>query len=413
MYSQDLNANAALEVIKKSRPNVQPNDGFLEQLEVFHNASFKVSRRDKATRMFYLERVVQDVLNGDGSVETDMFAKFPRTPSDSTPATPNGPRRRIRCKMCRQELATREHMLDHGQLGPATPASASAFSPAASRRPSMHDSKSLSPLNTISPPTSRRPSSSRPLGPMSPLSPSSTFTTISRRPSQQEPSSRPRLGSNSDNRPLKSSLLALDGAGQLGQDLSDLLSLSESALEGGDSTDEEPQQIIETERLPPRAVAGQQSGIPPVVARRLSSSSGVLAHPSDIAAQLSSHPKLAALRLPSTGSGITPLSPGASATSPTRSGPQSPPILARKAPSFVPISPPILANPKCSGYFVEPMKWMEPFLEEGQMSGKILCPNKKCGVKLGNYDWAGVCCSCKEWVVPGFCIHRSKVDEVV
>ena len=46
------------------------------------------------------------------------------------------------------------------------------------------------------------------------------------------------------------------------------------------------------------------------------------------------------------------------------------------------------------------MKWMEPFLEQGHMAGKIMCPNKKCNAKLGNYDWAGVCCSCKEWVVP-------------
>lgn len=46
------------------------------------------------------------------------------------------------------------------------------------------------------------------------------------------------------------------------------------------------------------------------------------------------------------------------------------------------------------------MKWMEPFLENLEMEGKIICPNKKCGAKLGNYDWAGVCCSCKEWVVP-------------
>ena len=49
---------------------------------------------------------------------------------------------------------------------------------------------------------------------------------------------------------------------------------------------------------------------------------------------------------------------------------------------------------------VRQMKWMEPFLEQGHMAGKILCPNKKCNAKLGNYDWAGVCCSCKEWVVP-------------
>jgi dual specificity phosphatase 12 len=59
------------------------------------------------------------------------------------------------------------------------------------------------------------------------------------------------------------------------------------------------------------------------------------------------------------------------------------------------------------------MKWMESFLEGGQLAGKIMCPNKKCGAKLGNYDWAGVCCGCKEWVTPGFCINRSKVDEAV
>ena len=97
-----------------------PNAGFMAQLEIFHQASYKVSRRDKATRMFYLERAVEEILSnvvssavhllprienpldGDGTApETDMFAKFPRTPTDSAPATPGGPRRRIRCKMCR------------------------------------------------------------------------------------------------------------------------------------------------------------------------------------------------------------------------------------------------------------------------------------------------------------------------
>ncbi|KAK8858581.1 hypothetical protein IAR55_002810 [Kwoniella newhampshirensis] len=75
-------------------------------------------------------------------------------------------------------------------------------------------------------------------------------------------------------------------------------------------------------------------------------------------------------------------------------------------------SAPILVNPKCSGYFVEPLTWMEPMLKSGQIAGKLVCPNEKCGVKIGNFDWAGVQCGCKEWVTPGFCIHRSKVDEV-
>jgi hypothetical protein len=34
------------------------------------------------------------------------------------------------------------------------------------------------------------------------------------------------------------------------------------------------------------------------------------------------------------------------------------------------------------------------------MAGKILCPNEKCKAKIGNYDWAGVQCGCKDWVVP-------------
>ena len=46
------------------------------------------------------------------------------------------------------------------------------------------------------------------------------------------------------------------------------------------------------------------------------------------------------------------------------------------------------------------MKWMDFFLEDGELGGKIICPNKKCAAKIGNYDWAGVCCGCKEWVVP-------------
>jgi hypothetical protein len=46
------------------------------------------------------------------------------------------------------------------------------------------------------------------------------------------------------------------------------------------------------------------------------------------------------------------------------------------------------------------MKWMESFLEGGQLAGKIMCPNQNCGTKLGSYDWAGVRCGCKEWVTP-------------
>jgi len=57
------------------------------------------------------------------------------------------------------------------------------------------------------------------------------------------------------------------------------------------------------------------------------------------------------------------------------------------------------------------MKWMDPLLGEGQMAGRIICPNEKCNAKLGSYDWAGVQCGCGHWVTPGFVIARAKVDE--
>ncbi|KAI0825190.1 hypothetical protein BC628DRAFT_1410586 [Trametes gibbosa] len=404
MVSQGLDPDAAIEVIRKVRPDVQPNDGFMRQLEIFHAASFKVSKRDKATRMFYLERVVHEVMNGDGEVETDMFAKFPNSPSDTpVPAA----RRRIRCKMCRQELATREHMLDHGQLGPATPA---VLSEAPSRRPSMNDAKPLSPLASGTPAARRASSSGSKPAIQSPLSP---MGGTPRRPSMHDVIPRPRLGSITENKPLKTSLLALDNiSAHIGQETSD--SLSESALEEDSSDDEPPTSDVgeaddsaqggaTLENADKKLTPLPSQHLPPPVPN-------TYIHPSDLAAQLSTHPKLAALRAPVS---LAP-TPASGGPSPTRSAPQTPGLAsARSSNYFVPVSPPILINPKCSGYFVEPMKWMEPFLDQGNMAGKITCPNKKCGAKLGNYDWAGVCCSCKEWVVPGFCIHRSKVDEVV
>lgn len=444
MYSQNLDASTAIDLIRKVRPNISPNAGFMAQLEIFHQASYKVSRRDKATRMFYLERAVEEILNGDGSApETDMFAKFPRTPTDSAPATPGGPRRRIRCKMCRTELANREHMLDHGQLGPPTPAI--ALSPASSRRPSTHDTIARRPSSS----SSRRPSGgalsmtamSRPrIGSTSGLTRPFSLTPVEgsnglagqvgslsmsaleddeTKSSGQESDPLTSLTSQSQSR--RSSSFGTDLRSRLLAGLSVGIpsSLSMSALDSDDdeSADSTTATVstprtggIHTSDTTPASLATpgtsetiiENSGSVPITNKSRpppalsTAAAGVspFQHGADLAAQLQSNPKLAALRSPG-GLTMTPLQ------------------TTTRGIDKASISPPILMNPKCSGYFVEPMKWMENFLEDGQLAGKIICPNKKCGAKLGNYDWAGVCCSCKEWVVPGFCIHRSKVDEIV
>ena len=67
-----------------------------------------------------------------------------------------------------------------------------------------------------------------------------------------------------------------------------------------------------------------------------SAGAGTLQHGADLAAQLHANPKLAALRSPG-GLAMTPLNTA------TR-------VIDKSS-----ISPPILMNPKCSGYFVEPV----------------------------------------------------------
>lgn len=79
MYTQKLDASAALDLIRAVRPHTEcvhtvyicayethmssPNEGFLQQLEIFHQASYKISRRSKPVRMFYMERAVEEVMS--------------------------------------------------------------------------------------------------------------------------------------------------------------------------------------------------------------------------------------------------------------------------------------------------------------------------------------------------------------
>lgn len=67
----------------------------------------------------------------------------------------------------------------------------------------------------------------------------------------------------------------------------------------------------------------------------------------------------------------------------------------------------------CPHYFVEPLSWMRATLELGELNGRLLCPNPKCGAGVGRYDWKGFKCSCDGWVCPAFSLQRSKVDEMV
>lgn len=67
----------------------------------------------------------------------------------------------------------------------------------------------------------------------------------------------------------------------------------------------------------------------------------------------------------------------------------------------------------CQHFFVEPLSWMRQELEKGELSGRLSCPNERCGAGVGRYDWKGFNCSCNSWVTPAFSLQKARVDEVV
>jgi len=252
---------------------------------------------------------------GDSScLSTNMFSATSKTPTVLR-------ERRLRCKMCRQELATRDHMLDHGQLDLPT---------------------SSQQINTGCDDDSASSSSGN--------AKSTMPSTIS---------------------PDANDIVDVKVTSSQKLQLSDSFLVNSSKSEIATSPDS----------------IDQPSSTTTTITR--------LKGPSDLASELYSNPKLAALRI----------RPPSHPSDPSQDSCPNPDLTQHRHP--------ILINPKCSGYFVEPMKWMDHFLSTGSQTGKIICPNKKCHAKLGNYDWAGVCCGCKIWVTPGFCINRSKVDEFI
>jgi len=71
---------------------------------------------------------------------------------------------------------------------------------------------------------------------------------------------------------------------------------------------------------------------------------------------------------------------------------------------------PAASSSNCAHYFLDPLSWMRPELEQGKLDGRLECP--KCHTNVGKYAWQGMQCSCGGWVVPGISLSKSRIDEV-
>jgi dual specificity phosphatase 12 len=83
---------------------------------------------------------------------------------------------------------------------------------------------------------------------------------------------------------------------------------------------------------------------------------------------------------------------------------------------YAPISslvPTPAASTACQHHHLTPLSWMRPLLAQGLLSGRLDCPNPKCGAQIGRYAWQGLQCSCGVWVIPGFTLAKGRVDEIV
>lgn len=67
------------------------------------------------------------------------------------------------------------------------------------------------------------------------------------------------------------------------------------------------------------------------------------------------------------------------------------------------------SSPDCAHYFVDPLSWMRPELEQGKLDGRLECP--KCQTNVGKYAWQGMRCSCGEWVIPAITLAKARIDE--
>ncbi|EXJ86386.1 hypothetical protein A1O3_03337 [Capronia epimyces CBS 606.96] len=93
--------------------------------------------------------------------------------------------------------------------------------------------------------------------------------------------------------------------------------------------------------------------------------------------------------------------------------------LLAKSNFIIPHKPPAHRDPSsgssaepCAHIFLHPLSWMKDVLAQGELDGRLACPNPKCGANIGKFAWQGLRCSCGGWVTPGFGVARSKVDEV-
>ncbi|KAJ7972119.1 putative Dual specificity protein phosphatase [Quillaja saponaria] len=118
MRTEHLSQEDALESLRRSCEFVCPNDGFLEQLQMFEEMGFKVDHASPIYKHFRL-KVLGETYNRGEKIDSSKFGADPGMPtkvSSEGEAAPEVAKKRTpayRCKKCRRVVALQDHVVDH------------------------------------------------------------------------------------------------------------------------------------------------------------------------------------------------------------------------------------------------------------------------------------------------------------
>ncbi|KAJ1962490.1 tyrosine protein phosphatase yvh1 [Dipsacomyces acuminosporus] len=113
MEKDGLAADQALAMIKEKRSQINPNEGFVEQLELYYDIQFDVSPTNALYRRFLINHsanhfkdygVIENIVAGsDPTNQLQQQQQLRLLPSE----------RIVRCKKCRRALVTETNILEH------------------------------------------------------------------------------------------------------------------------------------------------------------------------------------------------------------------------------------------------------------------------------------------------------------
>lgn len=110
---------SALETLRTIRPIVEPNPGFMKQLELYHSMGcpIDVSSQPPYQRWLYQQQVESSI--ACGRAPDSIHFEDEAAPVDAGASSPNHAALRIRCRKCRRSLATSAYLVLHEPKPPS------------------------------------------------------------------------------------------------------------------------------------------------------------------------------------------------------------------------------------------------------------------------------------------------------